>query len=243
MNHGLKDESEEMKDLYSIPDDTLIEMAKQKRTDAFGELVRRHRAKAYGWAKKWTHDPYLAEDIVQEALLNAFLHIHHLLDSSKFSAWFYRIVSNQGNMKLRRGGNFGRENPFASLTKEESVAFDWANIDHILMKLSKSVHLNPSFNPVEQLIRKETLLGLKTMLHCLSKRERAIFEGYFFEQLSPREISDLFDTKVSNVYNLLSRSKQKIQRERIRVTVQQHVETRNQNGLPKKRVLDSSKIL
>jgi RNA polymerase sigma factor (sigma-70 family) len=226
-----------------VKDDDLIERAKQNDPDAFGELVRRHRAKAYGWAKKMTQDPYLAEDIVQDALLNAFLQISTLIDSSKFMAWFHRIVANQGYMKLRRGGYFGKEHTFTSLSTHQTNHFDWSNIDHVLFHLSETVKKNPSPNPMDQLIRKETIDGIKTMLSCLTEKERSIFESYFFEQLNPKEIASLFQTKVSNVYNLLSRSKAKIQTERIRICITEHVSTRAQNGLPRRRALDPSKIL
>ncbi len=220
----------------------IVERAKRNDKDAFGELIRRHRAKACRWAQKWTKDPFLAEDIVQDALLNAFLQIHSLVDSEKFNAWFYRIVANQGYMKLRRGGHFGKEEPFSSLSPRQKQ-LDWSNIDHILFHLTKTVDTTLSTNPIDQVIRKETIKGITLMLQCLTEKERRIFEGYFFEQLSPTEIANMFQTKVSNVYNLLSRSKNKIRMERIRICIGEHVKTRKEKGLPTKRVLDHSKLL
>ncbi|GEL77842.1 RNA polymerase sigma factor [Tenuibacillus multivorans] len=224
-----------------IHDDELISRAKQGDPEAFGELVSRHRAKAYGWAKKMTYDSYLAEDIVQEALLQAFLKISTLIDAEKFIGWFHRIVQNQGHMKLRRGGPYAKEQMFSSFTQNEDI--DWHNIDHILFQLNQSIENRPTDNPVEQLIRKETIQGLMELLRCLTDRERTIFEQFFFEQLSPKEIAELFQTKVSNVYNVISRSRQKLKRERIRIEIKNYVEVRGKKGLPSKRILDQSKLI
>lgn len=48
--------------------------------EAFGELVRLHRARAFGWARSMAGDPHLAEDVVQDALVRAFLQMGSLLD-------------------------------------------------------------------------------------------------------------------------------------------------------------------
>lgn len=65
-------------------DETLVERAKAGDQEAFGELVRRHRSKVYGYARSYTQEAYLAEDIVQDALIRAFLHLGTLVDSRRF---------------------------------------------------------------------------------------------------------------------------------------------------------------
>ncbi|WP_175615840.1 RNA polymerase sigma factor [Piscibacillus halophilus] len=225
-----------------IHDEVLIERAKQGDPEAFGELVSRHRAKAYGWARKMTQDTYMAEDIVQEALLQAFLKISTLIDAEKFMAWFHRIVQNQGHMKLRRGGPYAKEQLFSAFIPSNQE-IDWSNIDHVLFKLNSSIEYRPTNNPVEQLIRKETLQGVAILLRCLTERERKIFECFFFEQLTSKEIAELFEMKVSNIYNVISRSRNKLQRERIKVELGNYVKDRKRKGLPSKRILDRSKLI
>ncbi|MFC4619409.1 RNA polymerase sigma factor [Camelliibacillus cellulosilyticus] len=221
-----------------VNDRDLVERAKKNDPDAFGELVSRHRAKAYGWAQKISKDPYLAEDIVQDALLQAYLQIGQLIDETKFMSWFYRIVANQSYMRLRRGGNFAKEKPLASFTKEGEMV----EIDQILFRLSESAYYAATDCPVEWLLRKETITGIKGLLHCLTDRERAIFEKFFFEQLSPQEMANLFGYKISNVYNLISRSRAKVQLEHIRASIRDYIKTREEDGLPKKCILDHTKI-
>lgn len=236
--------------MYTDEDDTERELVERSRSgdrEAFGELVRRHRAQALGWAGSLTPDAYLAEDIVQEALIRAFLHLGTLADTSRFQAWLHRIVKNQAYMKLRRGGLYAKERPFtgcaaageAISVRAAAEQVDWSDIDHILFRLARhaSEEAKRLGNPEECLMRKEMIQSIRLILHCLTKRERAIFEARFFGELSPTEIADLFDTSTANVYNSLSRSKSKLQKERVRVSISLYVKRRSELGLPRRKIL------
>lgn len=121
-------------------DQTLVERAQQGDTEAFGELIEQHRSKARGWAERMAGDPHMADDIVQDALIRAFLHLGSLVDTSRFLPWFHRIVRNQANMRLRRGGPHRKERPFASMgaAVNDGSEVDWENLDSILYHLASS---------------------------------------------------------------------------------------------------------
>jgi DNA-directed RNA polymerase specialized sigma24 family protein len=70
--------------LRDLEDAELTRLAQAGDAQAFNELFFRHRAKALGYAKQLAQDPHLAEDIVQEALINAFLHLGKLSQSSDY---------------------------------------------------------------------------------------------------------------------------------------------------------------
>ena len=74
-------------------------MPRQGR-EAFGELVRRHRSKVYGYARAITRESYLAEDVVQDALVRAFC-AGELVDTRRFLPWVRRIVRNQAYTRLK----------------------------------------------------------------------------------------------------------------------------------------------
>ncbi|OBR65199.1 hypothetical protein A7K91_00540 [Paenibacillus oryzae] len=228
-------------DLAAIEDDDLVDLAKTGDHPAFGELVRRHRTKAFGWAKKLTQDPFAAEDIVQDALIRAFLHLGDLVDTQRFMPWLRTIVHNLAYMKLRRGGPYANEMPFTSYSSQMSPpakeqasasAHHWDSIDKVLDSLNQSVTNKQSYDPVTIIMRKEMLEGIHDLLHCLNKRERAIFESYFFSQLRPAEIAAMFQTTTSNVYNYISNSRRKVQQERIKVQITGYLKTRRELGLP-----------
>lgn len=224
----------------------LVEKARGGDQEAFSELVRKHRAKAHGWAYSLTQDSFLAEDIVQEALFRAFLKLGTLLDTNKFTPWLKQIVRNQAYMKMRSSKSIKNEQLFTSIepTKNPSLSeIDWGDIDQILFYLSYSAsEKTKQANPEEHLMRLHVIEGIHSLLHCLSTRERKMFEAYFFDDLNPVEIAKLFDTSKANVYNTISRSRTKVQKERIRLCIRDYVQKRAHSGLAKKRILSMPDI-
>lgn len=220
------------------PEPELVEQARAGSREAFGELVRRHRARALGWASSVAQDVHLAEDIVQDALIRAFLHLGSLADTARFRPWLHRIVRNQANLRLRRGGPFARERPFTSMAGAAPTpeGVNWQDIDAILFHL-QSQERDQEQDPQVQLVRQEMLEAIHLTLRALTPRERAIFEAHFFRQLPPERLAAMFDTTTGNIYNLLSRSRKKMQRERIRVHFQEFALRTSQEGRRPKRVL------
>jgi len=222
-------------ELDRLEDYELVQRAQLGDQEAFGELIRRHRRQVYGYAKTITQETVLAEDIVQDALIRAFLHLGTLVDVARFLPWLHRIVRNQAYTRLKSGPMIN-ERPFSSLQHVEDEGddeyTDWSNLDNILHRISSS-YANPSNNvgnPEERLIRRQLHDMLVATLVCLTKRERQIFESHFFEHLSPTEIAKLFSLSVANVYQILSRSRRKVAQERIRIVVDQYMIERRDLG-------------
>jgi len=136
-------------------------------------------------------DDHLAEDIVQEALIRAFLQLGKLVDGSRFLPWFHRIVRTQAWMKLRRGGLSRREVPLTALVPQtvEADSEYWESVDRILFQLRNRNEqiCRYSENPAEALVRKGILDTIAGLLSYLNKKERAIFEAHFFNELSAEE--------------------------------------------------------
>lgn len=60
----------------------------------FKKLVGRSRDRLYRMAYAWTHDPYLADDLVQQTLCKALNNQRQLRDMAAANAWLFRILSN-----------------------------------------------------------------------------------------------------------------------------------------------------
>jgi RNA polymerase sigma factor (sigma-70 family) len=69
--------------------------------DAFGVLIDRHRDGATRLAIRILRARADAEDVVQEALLHAFLDLAELRDRDRFVAWLLGIVVNLAKSRLR----------------------------------------------------------------------------------------------------------------------------------------------
>jgi RNA polymerase sigma-70 factor (ECF subfamily) len=83
-------------------DETLVAATKRGDAQAFEELVLRHRQKVLAVAQRITNNWEDAEDVAQESLHKAFLHLDAFQEKSKFSAWLTRIAMNEAFMLLRR---------------------------------------------------------------------------------------------------------------------------------------------
>jgi RNA polymerase sigma factor (sigma-70 family) len=239
-------EATEATEIFSLSDETLTNQAKTGDRAAFGELVRRHRTKACRWAKAIALDEYAVEDIVQEALVRAFLRVGTLTDPQRFLPWFHRIVRNQALMKVRRGGPFAKEMPFASweghnrkTNTADASGEPWRDVEQVLHQFSLSIDRREkeATDPAECLLRKEMFESIRSLLHCLGPKERNVFEAFFFQHLTPSDIADLFHTSTANVYNHLANSRRKVKQERLRVHVGLYVDNRRQIGLPRARIL------
>jgi uncharacterized protein len=82
-------------------DGELVAAALAGERRAFAVLVDRHVGRATGLALRLLGSRAEAEDIVQEATLQAYLGLRELRDRERFGAWFCAVVTNLAKMRLR----------------------------------------------------------------------------------------------------------------------------------------------
>lgn len=89
----------------------LLERARQGDREAFWELAAPSMDAIYRLALRLVRSEEDAEDVVQEAYLQALKAIGEFRGNSRFTTWVHRIAVNQGLMKLRkrRGDVFSLE--------------------------------------------------------------------------------------------------------------------------------------
>jgi RNA polymerase sigma-70 factor (ECF subfamily) len=69
---------------------------------AFETLMRRYNGKLFRIARAIVRDDPDAEDVLQDAYLDAYRHIHDFRGDSHVGTWLTRIVINQALMRLRK---------------------------------------------------------------------------------------------------------------------------------------------
>ena len=79
----------------------LIKKAKKGDVEAFGELYTTVYKKLYRFALYTLKNPQDAEDVVSEAVTDAFTGIRKLKREEAFSNWMYQIVANKCKRKMR----------------------------------------------------------------------------------------------------------------------------------------------
>jgi RNA polymerase sigma-70 factor (ECF subfamily) len=86
----------------SADDAQLVEAIAGANYVAFEALMRRYNSKLFRVARAILKDDAEAEDVLQDAYLDAYRHIRDFKGGAQVSTWLTRIVINQALMRLRR---------------------------------------------------------------------------------------------------------------------------------------------
>src|ERR687897_2796511 len=75
-------------------------------TAMFELLMRRYNERVYRAARAIVRDEQEAEDVMQQAYVNAFTHLRQFNGSAQFSTWLTRIAINEALARVRRRGRY-----------------------------------------------------------------------------------------------------------------------------------------
>lgn len=76
------------------PDEALVFQSQNGDAAAFAELIRKHQRMIHSLTYRMTGSMADADDLAQEAFINAYRQIETYRGASKFSTWLYRIAMN-----------------------------------------------------------------------------------------------------------------------------------------------------
>jgi RNA polymerase sigma-70 factor, ECF subfamily len=156
-----------------VSDRALVEAAKNGDEGAIEALVRRYRRRLFAVALRYTRVREDAEDVVQQALHKAFVHLHNFEGKSTFSTWLMRITINEALMWLRRARAL-REVPIDDLSADEGTGakFDIAD---------------GSADPEATYLQGEETRTLSMAIKRLAPNTRIVMELKELRELSARE--------------------------------------------------------
>ena len=86
----------------TCPASELIKRAQGGDSDAFGALFQAHKSRIYSVCLRMTSNCAEAEDLTQDAFLQAFRKIKKFRGDSAFSTWLHRIAVNTVLMHFRK---------------------------------------------------------------------------------------------------------------------------------------------
>lgn len=164
----------------------LVKRAKRGDVDAFGELYQRIYKKLYAYALYTLKNPEDAEDVVSQAVMDAFLTIGQLKRDEAFSGWMFRIVANKCNRKMREFYHAGEE-----LTQE--------------VLEGKSLEMNP---PDDE---REMRFDVKEAFDRLAEEERKIVGMHAIFGYTTKEIAQLLMMNESTVRSKKMRALKKLE--------------------------------
>jgi RNA polymerase sigma factor (sigma-70 family) len=171
-------------------DAELVVLARRGEAEAFVHLVERYRLIASAVALRHLPDRESVRDIVQEAILQAYLSLDHLRDPARFKSWFYAIVVNTCRTWLR--GEPPRGVSLEALDPAEVGAF------------------GP--DPQEVVEEHERVEAVRAALSMLSPHVRQVMASYYDDQLSIGEIAIRFGITPTAVRNRLYKGRNELRR-------------------------------
>jgi RNA polymerase sigma-70 factor (ECF subfamily) len=88
----------------AVPSDDaeLVRRALARDDTAFRTIMERHNRRLYRIARSILRNDSEAEDVVQEAYVNAFAHLEGFRGNSSLATWLSRITMNEALGRLRR---------------------------------------------------------------------------------------------------------------------------------------------
>ncbi len=102
----------------SLEDGEVVRRVRAGETALFEVLMRRHDQRVYRTVRSILRDEGEAEDAMQQAWLQAYLHLGDFEGAAAFSTWLVRIAANEALQRIRKKG---RLTPLADDAGEETM--------------------------------------------------------------------------------------------------------------------------
>jgi len=169
------------RDRYENQDDaTLIASVLAGEREAFDILLARYWSSVLRLCTALLGNSFEAQDIAQEASLQAFLGLARLQEPARFAAWFHAIAANLARSALRRR----REQSLSTLSEDATLQVLWIDAPPTLeeYQLLREIH--------------ETIL---LALGDLSLVNRQAVIGFYVQGYSYEELAQLLGVPVSTV--------------------------------------------
>ena len=156
---------------------TFVTAAQDGDKDAFGILVQHFQGMAYTSAWSILGNAQLAEDVVQEAFVEAYLHLPSLREPTAFPAWFRRIL-------LRQGDRFTRGKQLSTLPLGSESGIDVA-IDEL--------------DPAQIVENYEIQITVRQAIAALPEHERVIIYLFYGTGYALKEIAEFLELPIGTV--------------------------------------------
>ena len=175
----------------------LVRRAKAGELTAFEELVSRHERQIYSLALRLLQNPHDAEDITQQAFLNALEHLAGFREEASFATWLNRIATFAALKVIRKRKGLDTVSLEATTEPQE----DYDSIPH-------PEYITDWKESPERLVeRNETRRLLDEALGQLDEKHRLVFLLRDVEGLSVKETAAALGLSEANVKVRLLRAR------------------------------------
>lgn len=179
-------------------DTALLARAAAGDQRAFREIVQRHQRRAQAVAYGIVRNPDDAREVVQEAFIRVYRHLHEFAGQATFSTWLYRIVVNL-SIDLLRKRTPGPTIDLEDHTDLESAPTEWLPV-------------RQATDPLESLGRKRLVLAMQAALDQLPPYHRAVILLRELEGMSYEEMAQTLQVSKGTIMSRLFHARRKMQR-------------------------------
>jgi RNA polymerase sigma-70 factor (ECF subfamily) len=174
-------------------DAALIHQVLGGNTGLFELLMRRYNERIYRAARSIVRDESEAEDVMQQAYVNAFTHLRQFNGSAQFSTWLTRIAINEALARVRRRSRY------------EVFDEERSNVEPFMMH-------DPAENPERQAFTHELRGLLEWAIDALPNGMREVFVLREVEGLTTAEVAACLGVSDDVVKTRLSRGRALLRR-------------------------------
>jgi RNA polymerase sigma-70 factor (ECF subfamily) len=156
---------------------------------------------AYGTALHMTRNREDAEDLVQEAAVQAFRAFHTFQEGTNFKAWFFRILTNLFLYKYRQ-----------KQREPQIVEFEDAPDLYLYAETRQAGLHDWSADPAALVLRKMDAEQVAAAIASLPEEFRTVCALYFMQEFTYQEIAEILVCPVGTVRSRLHRGRKALQR-------------------------------
>jgi RNA polymerase sigma-70 factor, ECF subfamily len=172
-----------------ISDDEVVRRVRAGETGLFEVVMRRYNQRLYRVARAILRDDAEAEDVTQQAYVNAYRHLDQFAGRALFSTWLTKIAVHEALARARRRGQF-----------DEEAVHDW---DGDTMGELKS----PGPDPERRALTGELRALLESAIEALPEHYRAVFVMREVEGMSTAESAECLDITEETAKTRLHRAR------------------------------------
>lgn len=178
----------------SLSDEQIVALVLEGQTALFEVLMRRHNERIYRAARAILRDEREAEDVMQQAYVNAYAALRQFDHRAAFATWLTRIAVHEA---LARARKRSRYTPF----DEEARGMDY------------SMRTAQAADPERQAFAKELGGLLESAVDALPDGQREVFMLRDVEGLSTAETADSLGVSEDVIKTRLSRARAALRRD------------------------------
>ena len=90
----------------ALEDEEVVRRVRAGEAALFEVLMRRYNQRVYRTARAIVRDEAEAEDVMQQAYVNAYLHLDQFAERARFATWLTRIATYEALARVRRRSRF-----------------------------------------------------------------------------------------------------------------------------------------